>query len=49
MRGEGLYAGLIAQRFDKAVARLGLAQVLPPLRCDLFRPPVLPGDQLALF
>ena len=49
MRGEGLYAGLIAQRFDKAVARLGLAQVLPPLRCDLFRPPVLPGEQLALF
>jgi DNA repair photolyase len=49
MRGEGLYAGLIAQRFDKAVARLGLAQVLPPLRCDLFRPPVLPGDQLRLF
>jgi DNA repair photolyase len=49
MRGEGLYAGLIAQRFDKAVARLGLAQVLPPLRCDLFRPLVLPGDQLRLF
>lgn len=49
MRGEGLFAGLIAQRFDKAVARLGLAKVLPPLRCDLFRPPVLPGDQLALF
>ena len=49
MRGEGLFAGLIAQRFDKAVARLGLAQTLPPLRCDLFRPPVLPGDQLALF
>ncbi len=49
MRGEGLFAGLIAQRFDKAVARLGLAQVLPALRCDLFRPPVLPGDQLRLF
>ncbi len=49
MRGEGLFAGLIAQRFDKAVARLGLAQALPPLRCDLFRPPVMPGDQLALF
>lgn len=49
MRGEGLFAGLIAQRFDKAVARLGLAQTLPPLRVDLFRPPVLPGDQLRLF
>ncbi len=49
MRGEGLFAQLIAQRFDKAVARLGLALALPPLRCDLFRPPVLRGDQLALF
>lgn len=49
MRGEGLFAKLIAARFGKAVARLGLEEVLPPLRCDLFRPPVLPGDQLRLF
>ena len=49
MRGEVLFAQLIAQRFDKAVARMGLAQTLPPLRADLFRPPVLPGDQLRLF
>ena len=34
MRGEGLFAGLIAQRFAKAVARLGLAETLPALRCS---------------
>ena len=49
MRGEGLWARLIAQRFDKAVARLGLATELPPLRCDLFVPPLARGDQLSLF
>lgn len=49
MRGEGMFAGLIAMRFRKAVARLGLEEALPPLRCDLFRPPARPGDQLSLF
>ena len=49
MRGEGLFAELIAQRFGKAVARLGLAEALPALRCDLFRPPARAGDQLSLF
>ncbi|RGP36790.1 PA0069 family radical SAM protein [Pseudotabrizicola alkalilacus] len=49
MRGEGIWADLIAQRFDKAVARLGLNQKMPSLRCDLFRPPPRAGDQLALF
>jgi DNA repair photolyase len=49
MRGEGLFAGLIGQRFQKAVARLGLDETLPALRCDLFRPPVRAGDQLSLF
>jgi DNA repair photolyase len=49
MRGEGVWADLIAQRFDKAVARLGLVKQMPPLRCDLFRPPPRAGDQLALF
>ena len=39
MTGEGLMAELIAQRFGKAVARLGLARELPALRCDLFRVP----------
>lgn len=49
MRGEGIWADLIAQRFDKAAARLGLDKKMPPLRGDLFRPPARPGDQLALF
>jgi DNA repair photolyase len=49
MRGQGLWSDLIAQRFDKAVARLGLAVKLPPLRQDLFRPPPQVGDQLSLF
>lgn len=49
MRGEGVWADLIAQRFDKASARLGLAKAMPPLRCDLFRPPERSGDQLTLF
>ena len=49
MTGEGLWADLLAQRFHKAVARLGLATRLPPLRADLFQPPLRAGDQLSLF
>lgn len=49
MRGEGLWSRLIAQRFDKACARLGYTNHLPPLRCDLFQPPLARGDQPSLF
>ena len=49
MRGEGLWADLMARRFDVAVARLGLTVRLPPLRCDLFTPPARAGDQMSLF
>jgi DNA repair photolyase len=49
MRGQGHWSDLIAQRFDKAVARLGLAASLPPLRSDLFTPSEAAGDQLRLF
>jgi DNA repair photolyase len=49
MRGEGLWSRLIAQRFDKAVARLGLQHQMPPLRCDMFQPPLARGDQMSLF
>jgi DNA repair photolyase len=49
MRGEGLWSRLIAQRFDKAVARLGLNREMPPLRRDLFAVPFARGDQLGLF
>jgi len=47
MRGTGVHADLIAQRFRKACARLGLNRRALPQRTDLFRPPV--GDQLSLF
>jgi DNA repair photolyase len=49
MRGEGPYAQIIAQRFDLAVKRLGLSTLLPPMRCDLFRPPKRASAQLDLF
>lgn len=49
MTGEGVHARLIAKRFDLAVERLGLTDQRSPLRCDLFRVPPRPGDQLSLF
>ncbi|MEL7116203.1 MAG: hypothetical protein AAGP08_11535 [Pseudomonadota bacterium] len=49
MRGEGLYADLIAQRFEVAMKRLGLAKTLEPLRTDLFAVPRAPDAQLSLF
>ncbi|MFV1531386.1 MULTISPECIES: PA0069 family radical SAM protein [unclassified Phaeobacter] len=49
MRGEGPYATVIANRFNAACKRLGLAQRAPQLRCDLFAKPAQAGDQLALF
>jgi DNA repair photolyase len=49
MRGEGLWADLLARRFDVAVARLGLHVRLPALRCDLFAAPARAGDQMSLF
>ncbi len=48
-RGEGVWATLMARRFKIAAARLGLDAPQPPLRCDLFRPPIRVGDQLKLF
>ena len=49
MTGQGIWADLLAQRFAKASARLGLTHRLPPLRHDLFAPPLAKGDQLSLF
>jgi len=49
MRGEGVYAQMVAARFDKAARRLGLDHPTPKLRSDLFRFPPRPGDQLSLF
>lgn len=49
MRGEGVYAEMVAKRFKSAIARLGLASTTPKLRCDLFARPARAGDQLSLF
>ncbi|MBR9649692.1 PA0069 family radical SAM protein [Thalassobius aquimarinus] len=49
MRGEGVYAEMIANRFALAAKRLGLDKPQPALRCDLFRVPKRAGDQLDLF
>lgn len=48
-RGQGVWADLMRQRFDKACARVGLAQRMPPMRVDLFRVPPRAGDQMELF
>lgn len=48
MRGSGEYARMIARRFEVAASKLGLDRAQPKLRCDLFRPPPQPGDQLSL-
>jgi DNA repair photolyase len=50
-KGDGPYAQLIKQRFQKTIARLGLNKVDVDLRTDLFRPPT-PKDgsgQMSLF
>lgn len=47
MRGEGVFAELLAQRFDKAIRRLGLNRRDGyELDCSAFCPP---GGQMALF
>ena len=49
MRGEGLFAEMIAQRFRLASNKYGLSRGrLPPLRTDLFEIPPRAGDQLSL-
>ncbi len=44
MRGEGVYADLLAQRFRQASRRSGLDGRRDDLRCDLFRPPCADGQ-----
>ena len=48
-RGCGAYAEQIGLRFRLAVKRLGLNRHRHSLRNDLFRPPVLLGQQMRLF
>jgi DNA repair photolyase len=49
MTGEGPYATLLRQRFDKARERYGLDTKLPALRNDLFIAPRLEDRQMSLF
>ena len=49
MTGEGPYATLLRQRFEKARERYGLDAKLPPLRADLFEAPVVESPQMSLF
>ena len=48
-KGEGAYAVLLQQRFEKAVERYGLNKPRPALRTDLFQRPAVEDNQLALF
>ncbi len=49
MTGTGIYAEMLQQRFNRVLRAARLSRDLPPLRCDLFRVPPRPGDQLSLF
>ncbi|MDF2799237.1 MAG: family radical protein, partial [Devosia sp.] len=49
MTGEGPYATLLTQRFEKARERYGLDAKLPGLRSDLFVAPKLEDRQMSLF
>jgi DNA repair photolyase len=49
MKGEGVYAAMIARRFALSCRREGLAAKRPELDCTAFRVPARPGDQLSLF
>jgi DNA repair photolyase len=49
MTGEGTWARLIAQRFERAAARHGFSDSWPSLRTDLFVPPRAPTPQMDLF
>ncbi|MCE9521813.1 MAG: PA0069 family radical SAM protein [Alphaproteobacteria bacterium] len=48
MKGDGVYAELIAKRFKLACERLGLNKSWLPQRVDLFKPPPKAGDQMQL-
>jgi hypothetical protein len=47
MRGQGVWADVLAARFDKGIRRYGLDGKRPHLPTDLFRPPE--GPQMRLF
>ncbi|MBA4214234.1 MAG: radical SAM protein, partial [Polaromonas sp.] len=45
MKGSGVWADLIRQRFEKTCDRLGFLREREPLNTGLFRPAGLPGQQ----
>lgn len=49
MKGSGLWADLIKQRFEKTCRRLGLNRQRTELDFSQFRPPVRPSAQASLF
>ncbi len=49
MKGEGVWANLIRQRFDKACSRMGLQFKRFELRADLFLAPARDRRQIGLF
>ena len=49
MTGDGPYAVLLQQRFEKACERYGLNKSKTVLRTDLFAPPSEPEAQMSLF
>ena len=49
VRGQGVWAALLARRFELARRRLGLARSLPPLDTGAFRAPGAHQGQLSLF
>ncbi len=48
MRGTGPYAEMIARRVHLATRRLGLNHIVSDLDVTQFKPPLKPGDQMAL-
>ncbi len=49
MKGKGPWADLLATRMALARKRHGFAKARIDVRCDLFTPPIMPGQQLTLF
>ena len=47
LRGEGVYADLIGRRFKRAAAQHRIVRENPPLRTDLFQPPVAETPQFS--
>jgi hypothetical protein len=44
MKGQGIWADLLRQRFTKACDRLGYERTRSPVRTDRFRPAALAGQ-----